>query len=376
MGASVEDRGSRANVEREAQPSVSAVQPAGGAGGPSVGRVAWRWGEAVRLRTGDREARVDQAIYLILAAILFLAVLAKTFFLPPAVRLGWFQWPGLLAGAVLMETTAAAWLVLLSGYWPRLTRALATAMFGGFAVYSLWALARGESCQCFGDLSVGGHGVSPAWTLALDLAAVVALARHGLTGFVERAASPADGPRRGLATAVAMTVAVAVCAGVPLALLAAGGQGAALVPGGRQLADTNFVILEPEQWIGKPFPLLAETSIAADLGQGSWWVVLYRPDCPHCQDVLPELVERFGRPSAAKRRLALVNISSDSGDGLLEQAVQSVGQVAWGQLATSKEWFVTPPVAVQLQEGVVQRVLDHNQLSDLVAADGSEGLPL
>ena len=376
MGASVEDRASRANGEREAQPSVAAVQPAGEAGVPSVGRVAWRWGEAVRLRTGDREARADRAIYLVLAAILFLAVLAKTFFLPPAVRLGWFQWPGLLAGAVLMETTAAAWLVLLSGYWPRLTRTLATAMFGGFAVYSLWALARGESCQCFGDLSVGGHGISPAWTLALDVGAVVALARHGLTGFVERTASQGDGLRTGLAAAAATTVAVATCVGLPLALLAAGGRGAALVPGGRQLADSNFVILEPDEWVGKPFPLLPETSIPEDLRQGNWWVVLYRPDCPHCQDVLPELVERFGHPSTGAWRLALVNISNDAGDGLLERAVAGAGQVAWGQLSTNKEWFVTPPVALQLQVGVVQRVLDHEQVSGIASADGSDGLRL
>lgn len=70
----------------------------------------------------------------------------------------------------------------------------------------------------------------------------------------------------------------------------------------------------------------------------------------------------------------LLNLSHDAGDGLLEHSVADSSQVAWGQLSTNKEWFVTPPVAVRLKEAVVQRVLDHEQVSNLVAATATEDL--
>lgn len=92
---------------------------------------------------------------------------------------GWFQ-----VGLIELEVLLGLW--LLSGVQPLAAWLVASALFGCFAVFSLYQGLVGQtSCGCFGQLSV-----SPWHALGLDVLALVALA----LGRPERAAFRA-GPR-------------------------------------------------------------------------------------------------------------------------------------------------------------------------------------
>jgi hypothetical protein len=55
------------------------------------------------------------------------------------------------------------------------------------------------------------------------------------------------------------------------------------------------VLLEPEKWIGKEFPLLSfiePTEEQDKLKNGEWTIVLYHHDCPKCQEVINEFIEK------------------------------------------------------------------------------------
>ena len=56
------------------------------------------------------------------------------------------------------------------------------------------------------------------------------------------------------------------------------------------LAHGSVVVLKPEAWVGKRFPLIGYIELdltLAELSKGCWLVALYRHDCSHCKDVVP-----------------------------------------------------------------------------------------
>jgi hypothetical protein len=118
-------------------------------------------------RDADSRFGMQHAAGALLATVLLTAAAGKVFFLPVESRLGVFSYPGVLASVVLLEVSAAAWLFFLAVRRPRVTRFGGTALFGAFAVYSLWAWLRGEPCQCFGQAAI-----SPLVPLAIDAMAI------------------------------------------------------------------------------------------------------------------------------------------------------------------------------------------------------------
>src|SRR6185295_1910774 len=111
--------------------------------------------------------------------------------------------------------------------------------------------------------------------------------------------------------------------------------------------NAKFVVLKPESWVGQTLPVLDYIESPVELRKGKWLVVLYRPDCIHCQALLPLLKKRFdgGRD---EQRLALIDISGvQQADWLVENRIAS------GRLAPNKTWLLTPPVGMILSEGRV-----------------------
>jgi hypothetical protein len=55
------------------------------------------------------------------------------------------------------------------------------------------------------------------------------------------------------------------------------------------------ILLEPDKWVGKEFPLLPyiePPEVGEKLKIGEWTVVLYHHDCPKCKEVINDLMEK------------------------------------------------------------------------------------
>jgi thiol-disulfide isomerase/thioredoxin len=128
-------------------------------------------------------------------------------------------------------------------------------------------------------------------------------------------------------------------------------QPALLSVAGDIVGDEPIVLLEPETWIGKSFPLLDYTDIGAKLKEGEWLALLYHHDCPKCQDAMKQL--KAVANQADGLRVALIEMppyGKTPGDiGAPELFVMS-------RLLAVKDWFAQTPVLLVLSEGQVVRV--------------------
>ncbi|MHC4529291.1 MAG: hypothetical protein ACYS29_15555, partial [Planctomycetota bacterium] len=192
-------------------------------------------------------------------------------------------------------------------------------------------LAGAESCGCFGSVHV-----NPWITLfAIDLPAVAALATFRPKGekFFVR-------PSLGRFAAPAC-----------LGLLTLGVTAPLLAFHEPAVATSSYEVLEPETWVGQELPILGHIDIANELEQGRWVVLLYHYDCPDCAEAVPQY-EQMARDLADNRdflRIALIEVPP-YGPSL----VNADSPCTSGKLAEAKEWFVTTPAVVVLENGRVR----------------------
>ena len=112
----------------------------------------------------------------------------------------------------------------------------------------------------------------------------------------------------------------------------------------------------------------------ADLARGDWLVVLYRPDCAHCQQLIPELTEHFADIQAADGvppALALIDLSSQA-----NAEWRIPGRIGFGRLSTDWQWFVTPPVSIGLHNGRVNNVRSGRSGVNLTGSSITDALGL
>jgi hypothetical protein len=290
-----------------------------------------------------------------LAAILLVAAGLKCHQLATSPVLGdglldsrWF-----LMATVEFELFFGLW--LLADPLPKWTHRAAIACFGLFAAVSLYkALAGYDSCGCFGRMAV-----PPWYTFTLDAAAVLSLLCWRPVGTGSSSLVPW---RAFMLRGTAVTL-VWLSVGFPAAVAMGTYQPASLAEDGLILGDDNLVILEPEKWIGKRFPLLPLVKDAADrsrpdepplgqrLNEGDWIVVLYRHDCPECEEALPvweELARRSAEDTTAPR-VALIEVPpyDDEGSSSLSPDLPCI----LGRLSKEREWIVKTPVRLLIRSG-------------------------
>ena len=225
-------------------------------------------------------------------------------------------------------------LVLIAGLWVQWTWLLSLVGFSVFTLVSLMKGLSGEtSCGCFGTVTV-----SP-WITATFDAVIVGL----LMVFRERL----DWTFPPLDRKKVLTVLVAwfVLGGFALvAMLSLKSQPHATLgtefigPDGR-----SMILLEPESWIGKEFPLISrfvEPEGSEVLLEGTWQVLLVQPDCSDCHETLAELEEK--KPE----NVAIVVIPSRVGKESQQTSFPTF------VLDGRNEWFVETPRVVKLNGGV------------------------
>lgn len=249
----------------------------------------------------------------------------------------------LMLAVVALELLLGLWMV--SGSWARQARSVALVCFTAFLAMSLYRASVGESsCGCFGKVPV-----SPWVSAGIDLLAVMALAlwRPG----VRRQDQSAPGWLRITGVAVA-GLAVGVLAGVAARLP----EPARLAEDGGVLGDGRRVALEPEQWVGKRFPLLRHIDVAAELSRGHWLVVLYRRDCRICAEEIPRYEQLVRNPEGAvdTPRVALIEVPHPDTPG--QDTSVGLSPCLRGCLSRDWEWIVKTPTVLWVTGGRVSRL--------------------
>jgi hypothetical protein len=231
-------------------------------------------GVAHRL-TGYDAVRVAVGILLLISAGLKGYQLASE----PVLGTGFLDSRWLLTLAVEFELLFGLW--LLANIWPKLSWATAVGCFSLFTCVSLYkALSGDATCGCFGQVPV-----NPWWTATLDLLVVFSLLRWQPKG--QDWLSFTHFKEIRLRTVAVLSIWLVL--GLAAAFAVGNYTAATLSDVGDVVGDGRMVVLKPEAWLGKRFPLLDYIGTSDQLKQGKWFVLLYHHDCPRCRGAIGDL---------------------------------------------------------------------------------------
>lgn len=119
------------------------------------------------------------------------------------------------------------------------------------------------------------------------------------------------------------------------------------------IGESSIVVLDPEKWLGKPFPLRDYIDLGEQLVNGRWTVVLYHQSCPKCQTLVAEY-EALSEDTLSfddKDRVALIEIPPFAAKRTDRQIAKS--SLHYGRLFHDRDWFAQTPVVLEIVDGVV-----------------------
>ncbi len=221
--------------------------------------------------------------------------------------------------------------------------------FSAFSAITLYKAVTGaDSCGCFGSVHV-----NPWITLfAIDLPAVIALAvfrprRHPELSVAE--SKDLWTSLQSFLTPLSSAPRFAMTAFLTIAIL--GISAPILALNEPPQVTTHYEVLEPKTWVGKELPILEHIDIAESLKKGTWLVLLYHYDCPDCVWAIL-MYEQMARDLEGNEdflQIALIAVPPYGHAPVSENSPCTLGQ-----LAETKEWFVTTPAVALLTDGKVK----------------------
>jgi hypothetical protein len=140
--------------------------------------------------------------------------------------------------------------------------------------------------------------------------------------------------------------------GVPAAFAMGSYTETILSDAGEIIGDGNVVVLKPETWIGKRFPLLEYIDIGDRLKEGKWLVLFNHHDCPKCREVIQDLA-RITRELGVQQ-VALIEMRASGKSASVWDSPRMT--LTHGRLSGTTEWFAEAPLASLLDNGIVLRV--------------------
>jgi hypothetical protein len=232
---------------------------------------------------------------LVVAFILLIAAILKAYKLATTPPLGegllYARWFNIFI--VEFELFFGIWLVF--GLLPRLTWIATIGLFSIFSIVSFYKVISGEiSCGCFGSVTV-----NPWITMIFDLM-ITGLLMFFLPKkniFRPKILCEELTALRHKSRIIAVIVIWLVTA-IPITLAMFSIQENNIADIGTEFVGADgkkTILLKPEKWIGKEFPLLPyiePTETREKLKTGKWMVVLYHHDCPRCHKAISELIEK------------------------------------------------------------------------------------
>ena len=263
---------------------------------------------------------------LILAAVLKAHQLATS----PYAKNLFFESRSLTAILLVAEVMLGFW--LLSNWRSSTARIAAICAFACFSVATASKAAAGDaSCGCFGVFEV-----PPIITLIVD---VVVL---GTLSFWRPSVGRAQ-LGRGALVGAAITIVLLL---VPVFNFST----SSLSDVGQIVGDSNLIVIDSEEWVGKQLPLA--TFIDGDNGymRGDWEMILYHEDCPVCQRFIGAATENENNLT----RQVFIEIPPYK-----SPPRNNRDNLIWCKLSDTHEWFVAAPDVADLRDGVV--VASHGQ---------------
>ena len=219
-----------------------------------------------------------------IAAILIAAVILKTIAVAKqGFGEGLFQYPLFLFFEIALESAVAV--LLLVNFHPKHLWLLTTALFAVFFIFALTSLLTGQdSCHCFGNFKV-----RPICTVFLDAIILAFLFCCRKIRLIRNEFSIKKALLIGLLWIAVMLPVLFIFASVEKENLSQLGTVYTGIDGHKTIQ------LKPDVWLEGECPLLEWALPEECLDQlttGDWTVVVYRADCPDCQEVLANLKER------------------------------------------------------------------------------------
>ena len=228
-------------------------------------------------------------------------------------------------------------LILVAGLWQQWTWFLSLLGFSAFALVSMVKGLSGESsCGCFGTVTV-----NPWLTMVFDLVIVACLA-------VFRERLDWTFPPPDLRKVSAVLVTWFVLAGLALfSMLSLKSQPHATLGTKFVGIDGNVTImLEPEMWVGRRFPLLdyVDEPTRLMLEKGEWNIVIGRKQCEECKQLVEKLAAQASAP------LAILELDDDSAD--VEYSDVQAKIFLKGTLKIEPYWVILTPCLLQCRDGI------------------------
>jgi len=307
------------------------------------------------METANRIVTAVVGLVLIIASVLKIHQLLTE----PIISEGfWESWEFFLI-QIPLEMGLGIW--LLSGLFKKAAWVVAVLAFGVFIVVTLQkALAGAESCGCFGRVHV-----DPWITLAMvDVTLFLAMLIFRPKG---QKLLPPPWPSAKHFFGVAIPTFILMAVIIPTLYfnkppdrtdryeVVRPEEWTKQVPagekkmGGRQTSPTQT----GQEQISKEWPMLKHIDIADSLRSKIVVVLLYHNDCPDCWEAIP-LYDQMGRELAGDEdsiRIAFIEVPPYGPEQ--DSPIPAETPCLTGRLDSSKEWYVTTPLVVVIQNGTV-----------------------
>ena len=277
------------------------------------------------------------------AAILLVAAVLKAYDLAtgPSFGTGLFENRWFLIAAVEFELLLAIW--LLAGNYPKVPWVVALALFSAYTFISVYKVLTGHaSCGCF-----GGVQVNPWYTSVLNCLTVLSLLRW----------RPKEADRQFVHQLFKRPVGVFlvwIAVGLPAAFAMSNYTDTTISDAGEIIGDGKIVVLRPDTWVGKRFPLLGHIDVGNRLTSGLWLVLLHRHDCSACRKAVSEY-EELAQYFAMKSGCPAIAIIECPPFARITSAVPETEWVG-GRLSDALEWRLSGPTSVLIEAGQVRNV--------------------
>jgi len=293
-----------------------------------------------------RPRKLGRVVEAIVALVLLAAALLKThqMFAGTAPLL-----PGLLKSSTFKafiieaELLLAFWLLI--GTFPQVRLVAAISCFTFFAAVSGYEAMRAlPSCGCFGSVKI-----PPLATTIFDTCAVAAL------WFTRRSRGSQPPLRSGRAI---FGICIALAASALLWSVYLLRPTPALGSTSPAATDGGLVVLDPSDWLNKPFPLFDEIDGAEELRAGRWLVVFYHYDCDTCRQAIPKYraLATGTENHADACRVAFIAMPPIAPPG--EDPIPPSPDYLRLSLRPDHDWFATTPVVAAIDNGKVLSAAD------------------
>ena len=232
---------------------------------------------------------------------------------------------------VALEMGIAAW--LLSGFKAKIAKKIAITLFSIFAFYLMTKLSAGaESCGCFGAIDV-----PPVFSLIIDLLMIGLLVLWKPRKNSPLYLSPFF--------VVAPIFAVIFVSTITLKTHD--------ISETERIDASSLILIECEDWVGKNLSIASHIEDGGCLLRGHWVVVFYHESCPKCQELLSDPTQII-----ESENISIAFVELPPSKGVLHSGGKNV---IWRSLSEKYDWFASTPTGVEVEDGLVVRVIDFHQ---------------